>query len=153
LFIGPALHYARFPSFSSLFSSIIDVVSTLISLRGRPPSPYSTSTSATMTSSLVITYYPYFQPSAAAAGVMCALFAIGFIVSTYQSIRYKSWIWFVMLLAILSKSLLPVWALHLRSRCTFHHPFFPSCAPSSLFPSLFGGIKIVCTLAQPSFLF
>ncbi|CAK7205922.1 hypothetical protein SEUCBS139899_008702 [Sporothrix eucalyptigena] len=51
-------------------------------------------------STLTVTYYPYFQPSAAAAGVMCGLFAIGFLVSTYETIRYKSWIWFVMLLAI-----------------------------------------------------
>ncbi|CAK7219690.1 hypothetical protein SCUCBS95973_003903 [Sporothrix curviconia] len=53
-----------------------------------------------MAASLVLTYYPYFQPSTAAAGVMCALFAIGLVVSTYETIRYKSWIWFVMLLAI-----------------------------------------------------
>lgn len=59
-------------------------------------------------STLVVTYYPYFQPSAAAAGVFCGLFGLGFLVSTYQSIRYKAWIWFVMLLAILSKSLLLV---------------------------------------------
>ncbi|EPE10025.1 rta1 domain protein [Ophiostoma piceae UAMH 11346] len=47
-----------------------------------------------------ISYYPFYNPSAAAAGVMCALFAIGFIVSAFQTIRYKSWIWLVMLLAI-----------------------------------------------------
>ena len=55
-----------------------------------------------MSESLGLTFYPYFQPSAAAAGVMCALFAIGFVVSTYETIRKKSWIWFVMLLAIAS---------------------------------------------------
>ncbi|ERT01853.1 RTA1 domain protein [Sporothrix schenckii 1099-18] len=49
-------------------------------------------------------YYPFFEPSPAAAGVTCGLFAIGFLVSTYQTIRLKSWIWFVMLLAILMET-------------------------------------------------
>jgi hypothetical protein len=49
---------------------------------------------------VIKTYYPYFQPSEAAAGVMCALFTIGFALSLWQTIRHKAWIWFVMILAI-----------------------------------------------------
>lgn len=50
-------------------------------------------------------YYPYYNPSAAAAGVMCGLFAIGFVVSAFQTVRYKSWIWSVMLLSIAMETL------------------------------------------------
>ena len=49
---------------------------------------------------VIKTYYPYFSPSVPAAAVVCALFSIGFIVSFYQTIRTKAWIWFVMLVAI-----------------------------------------------------
>ncbi|KAH8880977.1 RTA1-domain-containing protein [Thozetella sp. PMI_491] len=47
-----------------------------------------------------VVYYPYFQPSAPAAAVVCALFAISLIGGTYQTIRDKAWIWFIMLLAV-----------------------------------------------------
>ncbi len=50
----------------------------------------------------VATYYPYFQPSEAAAAVLCALFGIGFLVSIWRTFRCKSWIWMVMNVAILS---------------------------------------------------
>jgi len=51
-------------------------------------------------STSAVSFYPYYQPSEAAAAVMCALFSIGFLVSFYETVRYKSWIWFVMVLAI-----------------------------------------------------
>ncbi|KAK3940383.1 RTA1 like protein-domain-containing protein [Diplogelasinospora grovesii] len=48
---------------------------------------------------IVRSFYPY-QPSQAAAAVVCALFSIGFLLSFYQTIRHKAWIWCVMVLAI-----------------------------------------------------
>ncbi len=50
----------------------------------------------------VHTFYPYFQPSQAAAAIFCALFSIGALVSIWQTFRYKSWIWMVMIIAVLS---------------------------------------------------
>jgi hypothetical protein len=47
-------------------------------------------------------YYAY-QPSEPAAAVACAVFGIGALISFYQTIRYKAWIWLVMVLAVSSK--------------------------------------------------
>jgi hypothetical protein len=44
-----------------------------------------------------------YQPSQAVAGVACGLYSIGFLISVFQIIRYKAWIWFIMAVAIGSK--------------------------------------------------
>ena len=51
----------------------------------------------------VKTYYLY-EPSKAAAGAVTGLFAVGFLISLFQTIKYKSWIWFVMVFATASMS-------------------------------------------------
>lgn len=45
-------------------------------------------------------YYEYYQPSVPAAGVMCGIFSLGFMVSLFQTIQYKAKIWTVMLVAL-----------------------------------------------------
>lgn len=50
-------------------------------------------------------YYEYYQPSVPAAGVMCGIFSLGFMVSLFQTIQYKAKIWTVMLVALASMSL------------------------------------------------
>jgi len=50
----------------------------------------------------VRSFYPY-SPSQAAAGVLCGLFSISFVLSFWQTVRHKAWIWFIMVFAIGSR--------------------------------------------------
>jgi len=50
----------------------------------------------------MVNYYPYYEPSQPAAIVACVLFSIGFVLSLYQTIVTKAWIWFVMVLSVAS---------------------------------------------------
>ena len=44
-------------------------------------------------------FYPY-EPSLAAAAVLCALFGASFLISAYQFFRYRSWVWIVMVVSV-----------------------------------------------------
>lgn len=54
------------------------------------------------TSGYVINWYAY-VPVKAPAIAATALFALAFIAHTWQMIRHKAWIWFVMVVAVASK--------------------------------------------------
>lgn len=47
-------------------------------------------------------YYDY-SPSQPAAGVFAALFGLAFLVTLFQAIRTRAWIWLVMVFAIASE--------------------------------------------------
>lgn len=44
-------------------------------------------------------YYLY-DPSAALAGVVAGLYALSFLITLFQTIRKRSWVWLVMVLGI-----------------------------------------------------
>jgi hypothetical protein len=48
-----------------------------------------------------LSYYLY-NPSKPLAGVAAGLFGLSFLVTLYQTIRKKAWVWIFMLLAIAS---------------------------------------------------
>lgn len=51
----------------------------------------------------VVSYYRY-DPSEAAAIVAAILFGVGLIISVFQTIRSRAWIWLTMCVAVASKS-------------------------------------------------
>jgi H+/Cl- antiporter ClcA len=54
-----------------------------------------------MSSSTNMSFYDY-DPSTALAGVVAGLYGVAFIASIFHTIRKRSWVWTVMVLAILS---------------------------------------------------
>lgn len=52
-------------------------------------------------------YYQY-NPSLGAAVVFAVLYSITFVLTVFQWIRYRAWVWIIMVIAVASKCILAI---------------------------------------------